>query len=144
MTAPAEQQSFQLNVQRAGIEKISLEVKLTDMSQDVCRLTVAWPLGGEERHFDAVDLYESLRAFRRQIEPEGFRVLCQGARPNVCPSGMSSDAGGWLSYAHTLGQPALRKDLVKTFDPVDEIALVGTVAEQDDFMKRHWGEFEKR
>jgi hypothetical protein len=38
-----------------------------------------WPLGGEERHFDAFDFYECVREFRRAIEPEGFRVLCQGA-----------------------------------------------------------------
>ena len=49
-----------------------------------------------------------------------------------------------MSYAHTLGQPALTKDLVGTFDPVEDIASVGTVQEQDEFMRRHWEEFWKR
>ena len=139
-----EPEIIRLDVQRTGMEKISLQAKLSDLSQDVCRLVIAWPVGGEERRFDASDFYECLRAFRRVIEPEGFRVLCQGARPNVCPSGMSRDAGAWKSYVHTHGQPALMKDLVGTFDPVDDIASVGTVAEQDEFMRRHWEEFKKR
>jgi hypothetical protein len=136
-----EPEIIQLNVQRAGMEKISLQAELIDLSQDVRRLVIAWPVGGEERNFDASDFYECLRTFRRVIEPEGFRVLCQGARPNVRPSGMSSDAGAWTSYALTLGQPALPKDLVGTFDPVEDIASVGTVEEQDEFMRRHRAEF---
>jgi hypothetical protein len=43
---------------------------------------------------------------------------------------MSSQAGAWTSYVLTLGQPALTKDLVGTFDPVEDIASVGTVEEQ--------------
>jgi hypothetical protein len=137
---PEITQIIRLNVQRAGMEKISLQAKLIGS----CRLVVAWPVGSEERHFDADDLYECLRAFRRVIEPDGFRVLCQGARPNVCPSGMARDGGAWKSYVLTLGQPALTKDLVGTFDPVEDIESVGTVEEQDEFMRRHWAEFGKR
>jgi hypothetical protein len=139
-----EPEIIQLYVQRAGMEKTSLQAELIDLSQEVCRLVVAWPVGGEDRNFDASNFYECLRAFRRVIEPDGFRVLCQGARPNVHPSGMSSQAGAWTSYAHTLGQPALLQDLVGTFDPVEDIASVGTVEEQDEFMRRHRAEFKKR
>jgi hypothetical protein len=114
------------------------------LSDGACRLVIAWPVGSEERHFDAFDFFECLRAFRRVIEPEGFRVLCQGARPNVWPSGMSSQAGACKSYAITLGQPGLLKDLVGTFDPVEDIESVGTVEEQDEFMRRHREEFSKR
>ena len=139
-----EPEIIQLSVQRTGMEKITLQAKLLDLSPDIFRLVIAWPVGGEDRRFDAHDFYECLRAFRRVIEPEGFRVLCQGARPNVRPSGMSSQAGAWKSYVLTLGQPASMKDLVGTFDPVDDFALVGTVAEQDEFITRHRAEFEKR
>lgn len=144
MAEPMASEIIRLNVKRAGMEQITLRAELIDVSERVCRLVIAWPVGSEERHFDAYDFYECLRAFRRVIEPDGFRVLCQGARPNVRPSGMSSDAGAWKSYAHTLGQPALTKDLVGTFDPVDDIESVGTVEEQDEFMRRHWEEFSKR
>ena len=133
-----------LSAQRPGAARIDLEAKLIDLDPDTCRLAVVCPPGGEERHFDASDYYECLRAFRRVIEPEGFRVLCQGARPNVRPSGMSAQAGALLSYAHSLGEPALTKDLVRTFDPVEDIALVGTVAEQDEWMTRHSEAFSKR
>jgi len=139
-----ESEIIQLNVKRAGMEKITLRAELIDLSDGACRLVVAWPVGSEERHFDAFDFFECLRAFRRVIEPEGFRVLCQGARPNVWPSGMSSQAGAWKSYALTLGQPGLRKDLVGTFDPVEDIESVGTVEEQDEFIRRHREVFSKR
>jgi len=139
-----EPEIIQLDVQRAGMEKISLRAKLVCLEEYVCRLVVAWPVGSEERHFDAFDFYECLRAFRRVIEPDGFRVLCQGARPTVFPSVMARQAGAWKSYARTLGQPTLTKDLVGTFDPVEDIASVGTVEEQDEFMRCHWEAFKKR
>jgi len=139
-----EPEIIELNVQRAGMEKIGLQAELIDLSQDVRRLVIAWPVGSEDRNFDALDFFECLRAFRRVIEPDGFRVLCQGARPNVHPSGKSSEAGAWTSYALTLGRPGLTKDLVRTFDPVEDIASVGTVEEQDEFMRRHRAEFKKR
>ena len=131
----------QLSVQRPGEEKIDLQVALIDLA--TCRLATIWPIGSEERYFDASDFYECLRAFRRVIEPEGYRVLCQGARPNVRPSGMSQQAGGWRSYALTFGEPTSLKDLVGTFDPVEDIAMVGTVAEQDEWTARHSEEFSK-
>jgi hypothetical protein len=134
-----------LNVQRPGSEKIAVRVALTEPDRDICRLAVVWPIGGQECDFDAPDFYECLRAFRRVIEPEGFRVLCQGARQNVCPSPMSRDAGAWKCWAHRFGEPAASRDqLVETFDPVQDIGAVGTVAEQDEWMSRHWEEFKAR
>lgn len=52
--------------------------------------------------------------------------------------------GAWKSYALRFGEPSLMKDLVGTFDPVDDITSVGTVEEQDRFISRHWEEFKKR
>jgi len=48
-------------------------------------------------------------------------------------------SGAWKSYVHTLGQPGSISDLVGTFDPVEDIASVGTVDEQDEFMRRPLG-----
>jgi hypothetical protein len=132
---------LQIEVQRPGDEKIALQAKLIDLDHDGCRLSVPWPVGAAERSFDASDFYECLRAFRRLIEPEGFRVLCEGARPNVFPSGMSGQSGALKCYRHTLGQPAFTKDLLDTFGPVLDVASVGTVEEQDDFIRRHWEGF---
>ena len=84
-------------------------------------------MGSAERHFDASNFGECLRPFRRVIEREGFLVLCQGARPKVCPSGMPRQMGGaWEGYADTLGQTASMNDLVGTFDPLEDITSLGT------------------
>ena len=77
-----EPEIIQLNIQRVGMVKVSLRAELIDLS-DTCRLVIAWPVGSQERHYDAPDFYECLRAFRRVIEPDGFRVLCQGS-PSKC------------------------------------------------------------
>ncbi|MBR0757601.1 hypothetical protein JQ604_35940 [Bradyrhizobium jicamae] len=133
-----------LCVQRPGEDKLHIQVALTELDANICRLAVTWPVGSEERHFDATDFYECLRAFRRVIEPEGFRVLCQGARPNVYPSAMARGGGAWKSYALRFGEPGTRDQLVDTFDPVEDIDAVGTVAEQEDWLSRHWAEFRAR
>jgi hypothetical protein len=132
-----------LTVQQPGKSKIDLPVNLIDLAAGICRLTVVWPVGREERNFDASDYFECLRSFRRILEPEGFRVLCQGARPNVWPSGMSRQAGAWKSYCHRFGQPANMADVVDTFDPVEDVTSVGTLAEQEEWMARHWEAFSK-
>jgi len=120
-------------------EKVQPSSRATGGVDDACRLVIACPVGSEERHFDASDYYECLRAFRRVIEHEGFGVLCQGARPNVCPSPMARDMG---ELRHTLGEPAFT--LVRTIDPVEDIASVGTVEEEVEFMRRHWELFKRR
>jgi hypothetical protein len=114
---PMESEIIQLNVQRAGMEKISLRAELIGTS-DAYRLVIAWPVGSEERRFDGFDYYECLPRLSRcyHIEPEGFGVLRQGARQNVYPSEMASQMGGAVkSYVRALGQPAFTKDLVGTF-----------------------------
>jgi len=58
--------------------------------------------------------------------PRGLRVLCGDGR---C-----------MSYVHA----ASTKDLVGTFDPVEDIQSVGTVKEQDELVRCHWAKFEKR
>jgi hypothetical protein len=121
-----------------GTAAFTLQATLVELDADICHLTVEWPVDGSARSFNEGDFYECLRSFRRTIEPGGYRVLCQGARPSVFPSGMSRDGGGMKAYALTLGQPALQKDLVSVFDPVDDVASVATVGEQDEFLRRHW------
>lgn len=110
---------------------------LTHTEAHACRLIAAWPIGSGERTFEAGDFYECLRSFRRVVEPEGYRVLCQGARPNVHLSPMGRDAGGLKAYALAAGEPGRQEDLVSIFDSVDDIASVGTVEDQDAFLHRH-------
>src|SRR5690348_3685050 len=62
-----EPEIIQLTIQRVGMEKISLRAELTGGVDDACRLVIAWPVGSQDRHFDATDYYECLREFRRVI-----------------------------------------------------------------------------
>jgi hypothetical protein len=40
------------------------------------------------------DLFSALETVRRRLEAEGMLVCCQGARPDVFPSGMARQMGG--------------------------------------------------
>lgn len=121
-----------------------LQATLAHSDTYACRLIVAWPAGSPERTFEAGDFFESLRSFRRVVEAEGYRVLCQGARPNVHPSPMGRDGGGLKAYALVAGEPGRREELVSIFDPVNDIAPIGTVEEQDAFQRTHRELFQAR
>lgn len=80
---------------------------------------------------DKGDYFESLVALRRMIEPEDARILCQGARRDVWPSGMARDmAGGLRAYVLVKGRRPTSEHLVEIFDPA-EPSLVGTIADQE-------------
>lgn len=115
---------------------------LSDKEAD-CVLTVFWPEGVEESFIES-DFYECLRCFRRTLDAQGIKVLCEGARPNVFPSPMARAGGALKAYSLTLGEQALSKDLVNIFDPVANAEDVGTVTEQDDFQKRHFEIFREK
>jgi hypothetical protein len=79
---------------------------------------------------EAADLFAALEAIRLQLEPSGLRVCCQGARPDVFPSGMARQmAGGRRAYRLRPGQRPSGDDLVDIFDPA-ECGEVVTVHEQ--------------
>ncbi len=40
---------------------------------------------------DGDDIFEAMSRIRLQIEPLGYQLLCNGARTNAFPSGMSRD-----------------------------------------------------
>jgi hypothetical protein len=72
------------------------------------------------------DAFHALELFRRKIEPEGWRTLCNGSRKSAYPSGMCRDMGrGFMLYPiPPEGPPDL-----KTFGPAP-IEVIGTVDEQ--------------
>ena len=71
------------------------------------------------------DAFHALELFRRDIEPLGWRVLCNGARKDTYPSGMSRDMGrGFMVYSIPPEGPP-----IQTFEGA-EPELVGTVQEQ--------------
>ena len=71
------------------------------------------------------DAIDALRLLRRKIEPEGWRVLCNGARRNGWASGMARDmSNGFRMYSLRTGKRASINDVVDTFGtaPADEVA----------------------
>jgi len=81
------------------------------------------------------DLFDALQQLRRQLEPQGWYPLCNGARVDCYPSGMARDMGGARSiYALAIGQ-AGRPALVGLFEPAPP-EKVATVADQDAFYQR--------
>jgi hypothetical protein len=85
---------------------------------------------------DERDYFECLLTVRRQLQAEGLRVCCQGARRDVWPSGMARDMGSGLG-AYVLTSAPGRPELVAVFDPAD-LALIGTVEEQEAHFRSWW------
>jgi hypothetical protein len=80
---------------------------------------------------DDRDYFECLLAIRRVLEQDGAFVLCQGARRDVWPSGMSRSTGaGLIAYVLTPGRGPTDDERVETFDRAER-AQVTTVAEQE-------------
>ena len=82
---------------------------------------------------DGEDVFQCLQMIRLDLENQGIKILCNGARKNVSPSGMGRQmSNGQKIYVLNLGQSAT--ELVDIFDPA-EVTEIGTVAEQLDFYK---------
>lgn len=76
------------------------------------------------------DQFENLATLRRTLEPKGLLILCNGARVDAWATAMSRQMGGGTKvYLLRMGEQAVRRALVNTFDPCDG-ALIGTVDEQ--------------
>ncbi|MFD0277818.1 hypothetical protein ACFVHB_28460 [Kitasatospora sp. NPDC127111] len=76
------------------------------------------------------DLFEALKSVRLQIEPLGYLLLCNGARIDAHPSGMSRDTtGGRTLYLLKARAARTRVFIFDRANPAD----VGTVADQREF-----------
>ncbi|WP_158791014.1 hypothetical protein [Streptomyces sp. NRRL WC-3549] len=83
-----------------------------------------------ERVYEEVDLLECLKSARRDLEVMGLLLCCQGARPNVFPSGMTRQmAEGRLAYSLEAGKELSDNDLVDIFAPAD-CSEVATLEDQ--------------
>jgi hypothetical protein len=86
---------------------------------------------GRQRTWAAtgLDLFEALRELRRQLDPLGIRLGCNGVRRDTWASGMQRDMGGGTTvYLLIPGQPG-RPAQVDTLGPT-ALSQIGTVAEQ--------------
>lgn len=92
-------------------------------------------LGMPDRVFKGSDLFDALTILRKQLESDGFRLLCAGARRDAYPSGMARSMGGARkAYIFELGKPAT--ELVDIFTEARP-EQVGTVEDQQRF-RQQW------
>jgi len=88
------------------------------------------------REFHADDLHGAFVDLRYWLDDLGVKLLCNGARFDVTPSGMSRGMGGGRkAYIIRLGQPSLSSDLVDIFKYA-ESEKIGTVQDQKEFYKK--------
>lgn len=86
--------------------------------------------------FEGADIFDAMLRIRRRLEAEGLLLLCNGARIDAYPSGMSRQmSSGRKLYVHELGVPGRPSTVVDIFDesPRDRI---GTITQQDEYMRR--------
>jgi len=127
-----------IKVQLSGGEILDCSIAISQAPQ--WRLNLLGIEGASEA--SGKDLYEALVVIRQRLELIGARLLCQGARREVVPSGMSRDMGGGrLAYVTSLGSSARRSDLVDIFDRAEPNS-VGSVAEQKVF-RQNWNSLRK-
>ncbi len=123
----------------------TLSVQLSDNSvcdyqisfQDSGDSTISMTLDdGTKQFFEGDDLFKSLQLIRAFFEEKGAKVLCNGARVDVHPSGMSRGMGrGRKAYVVKLGKQARRTDLVDIFDYADP-DQIGSIKNQSQYYKQ--------
>ena len=87
---------------------------------------------------DGPDFFDALQQLRKQVlEPLGWVPLCNGARVDCYPSGMSRDMGGGMDVYILSARRGLRlrPPMVGTFEPASKES-VGTAEDQDAYFER--------
>jgi hypothetical protein len=85
------------------------------------------------------DLLVCLIGIRRQLEAEGLNLCCQGARPDVWPSGqLRQFTNGRFGYVLTTGPADAVPEEVDLFAPADA-KEIGTVEQQRETVFRFHG-----
>ena len=87
----------------------------------------------------ARDLFAALAAARRELEVQGVKLACNGARLDVWPSGMLRQAGyGRRAYVLTMPPSTSRPSTVDIFEPAPKSSTLATVDEQREWFGRYW------
>ena len=85
------------------------------------------------RKFTGIDLFDWLSKLRSFLEEKNILIVCNGARTDVYPSGMSRGmSGGRLAYVMRMGESAHKIDLVDIFGIADQ-GYVGTIDQQKEY-----------
>ena len=90
-------------------------------------------VAGQALRAEAGDLFDCLVRIRMDLEKNGAKILCNGARLDAYPSRMARDMGGGRKvYLMRMGEVARPEDLVGTFDEAP-IEKIGSVDDQRKF-----------
>jgi hypothetical protein len=85
---------------------------------------------------DGKKLFYCMQSLHGMLDALDMKLLCNGFRYDVYPSGMALDMGhGMMACKMVKGQPA--KELVNIIDPTDDIDAIVSVDEQKAF-RREW------
>ena len=91
---------------------------------------------GDQIEVSAIDVFEAFILLRRQVEPQGSKILCAGARTDTYSSGMSrSMSSGLKAYILKFGKSPSADDIVNIFDYA-EPHLIGSVEDQQEYYRR--------
>jgi hypothetical protein len=87
------------------------------------------------------DFFNCLCQIRLELEKKGIKILCNGARVDVWPSGMMRDmSNGILAYIMKMGLQSKVEDRVNIFEPAKP-EEIGTVHEQSEYAKNWFKSF---
>ncbi|RKT19118.1 hypothetical protein BX285_3570 [Streptomyces sp. 1114.5] len=106
---------------------MQLSLELSDQMPTTLRMKVADSVWQE---FQASNWFNCLLEARLTLEAGGFFLCCQGARPDVFPSGMLQQMNlGRFAYHLQPDVPLSEDDVVDIFAPAD-ISEVASVEDQ--------------
>ncbi|MFI6052647.1 type VII secretion system-associated protein [Streptomyces violascens] len=108
--------------------RCSLSWWLDEHSRDPYRVRADGPWGSLAAA--APDLFGALAGVRSRLEPLGWRLLVNGARPDVRQSGMLGSSGSSRAYRLHAGTATSPEETVDIFDDADDESIV-SVAEQE-------------
>lgn len=91
---------------------------------------------GNDLHFTAEDNFPffALVKIRLYLESQGVKLLCNGSRVDVYPSGFYMNS--FKAYKLVMGKVARRENLANILDATSELNLIGTVQEQEDYWQK--------
>ncbi|MFG3702112.1 hypothetical protein ACGF5C_30075 [Micromonospora sp. NPDC047620] len=93
---------------------------------------------------EGLDLLVCLLGIRRRLEVDGFNLCCQGARPDVWPSGLLRQfSNGRFGYVLASGTTGGALEEVDLFAPADA-KEIGTVEQQLESAFRFYGLRQRR
>ncbi len=113
------------------IEDVEVNANIKLYGDEYCRVVLQ--AGDIVLSEEANNYFGALMNLRKQTEPLGIKILCNGCCKNVFPSPMILEMGDAVkAYKMTMGKPAKTEDLVDIFEPCD-LESYATIEEQAEF-----------